>query len=94
MTATHLAFEPGPQEVVTRPVSRRRRFEMVRFLLRRSPVACILVGGFLICAIFGPWIEPYNPNTIDLLSGSGAPHAAVAGAPGSAAHRRQPRCGK
>lgn len=65
---TDLAIDPGPQEVVARPVSGRRRFELLRFLLRRSPVACILVGGFLVCAIFGPWIEPYNPNTIDLLS--------------------------
>ena len=68
MTSSDVAFEPGPQELGARPATRRRRFELLRFVVRRGPIACFLVGAFLIVALFGQWLEPYNPNAIDLLS--------------------------
>lgn len=70
MASTDVLLEPGlgPQELKSDPVVGRRRFELLRFLLRRGPVACVLVTAFLIFALFGQWLEPYNPNAIDLLS--------------------------
>ncbi len=70
MASTDVLLEPGlgPKEVPSDPVVGRSRFELLRFLLRRGPVACVLVSGFVILALFGQWLEPYNPNAIDLLS--------------------------
>jgi peptide/nickel transport system permease protein len=68
MTSTDVSFEPGPVELGARAVSGRRRFPLLRFVVRRGPVACVLVAAFLIFALFGQWLEPYNPNAIDLLS--------------------------
>jgi peptide/nickel transport system permease protein len=39
-----------------------------RYLVRRAPLATALVAAFLICAVLGPWIEPYDPNKIDLFA--------------------------
>jgi peptide/nickel transport system permease protein len=39
------------------------------YVLRRNPTAIfglILVGILIICAIFAPWIAPYDPKAIDL----------------------------
>ena len=44
------------------------RLDLLRFLIRRSPLATLLVGAFLVLAVFGPWLEPHDPNTINLIS--------------------------
>jgi peptide/nickel transport system permease protein len=66
---TDLTLEPGraPEFVEQTPVE-PGRLELLKFLARRGPVGCVLVTGFLLCAVFGPWIEPYDPNQIDLLA--------------------------
>jgi peptide/nickel transport system permease protein len=68
VTSPGIAWEPGAvPEPAGRPAPRGRRLELGRFLLRRAPLACLLLTVFLVCAVFGPWIEPYDPNKIDLL---------------------------
>jgi ABC-type dipeptide/oligopeptide/nickel transport system permease subunit len=64
-----LTLEPGsaPEFVEQAPVA-PGRLELLKFLFRRGPVGCVLVTGFVFCAVFGPWLEPYDPNQIDLLS--------------------------
>ncbi len=47
----------------------RQRFPLLRALLADPPacVALILVTGFLVTAIFAPWLAPYSPVKIDVL---------------------------
>lgn len=47
----------------------RRRFPLLRALLADpfTCVALILVTGFLITAVFAPWLSPYSPLKIDVL---------------------------
>jgi peptide/nickel transport system permease protein len=55
----------------------RRRFGLLRFLVARDPVAVLLVLVFLVAAGLGTWLEPYDPNAIDLsvrLEGPSAEH--------------------
>jgi peptide/nickel transport system permease protein len=64
-----LTLEPGTApEFVEQTLVAPGRLELLKFLFRRGPVGCVLVTGFVICAVFGPWLEPYDPNQIDLLS--------------------------
>lgn len=47
----------------------RQRFPLLRALLADSftCVALILVAGFLVTAVFAPWLAPYSPLKIDVL---------------------------
>lgn len=47
----------------------RQRFPLLRALLADpfTCVALILVTGFLVTAIFAPWLSPYSPIKIDVL---------------------------
>ncbi|MCZ8542908.1 ABC transporter permease [Mesorhizobium qingshengii] len=47
----------------------RQRFSLLRALLADpfTGVALILVAGFLITAVFAPWLAPYSPVKIDVL---------------------------
>ncbi|TPM29759.1 ABC transporter permease [Mesorhizobium sp. B2-3-5] len=47
----------------------RQRFVLLRALLADpfTGVALILVAGFLLTAIFAPWLAPYSPVKIDVL---------------------------
>jgi peptide/nickel transport system permease protein len=60
-----------PIAVPTRPDEARiARRERIRLLLR-SPafiLGCVLVGIWVLCAVFGTLIAPYNPRTEDLLN--------------------------
>ncbi len=63
--APDLALGTGPED--PRLLDLRRRLGPLRFVLRRDPIACLLVGVFLVAAIFGPQLEPHSPNAITLL---------------------------
>jgi peptide/nickel transport system permease protein len=68
VTTPELVWGPEqPPEPGARVFAQPRRLDVVRFLLRRAPLACLLVSVFVICAVFGPWLEPHDPNSIDLL---------------------------
>lgn len=54
------------------PTRRPRRWPVVRYLVRRAPVAAILVTLFALTAIFGPWLAPHSmtdTNLTAMLSG-------------------------
>ncbi len=38
-------------------------------------VAGVIVGGWIMLAIFAPWIAPYDPNTVDILHALAPPSA-------------------
>ncbi|HSN81610.1 MAG TPA: ABC transporter permease [Polyangiales bacterium] len=38
-----------------------------RIFLRRTPIGLVLVVGFFVIGLIGPWIAPYDPLSIDLL---------------------------
>jgi peptide/nickel transport system permease protein len=60
------------------PRARRRRLYAARFLRRPLAVFGALVAvGFVVAAVFAPWIAPYRPETTDfnaLLAGSSGKH--------------------
>jgi peptide/nickel transport system permease protein len=45
---------------------RRTRRNILVYLLRRSPLAVVLVALFLIAAVFGPWLAPHSMVDTDL----------------------------
>lgn len=47
---------------------RGRRFRLLRYLIRRDPLACVLVLFLLVGALFGPLIEPHSANAVNLLA--------------------------
>jgi peptide/nickel transport system permease protein len=50
---------------------------MLRYLLRRDPVACVLVFIFLLAALIGPYVAPHSMTSTDLtavLEGPSAKH--------------------
>lgn len=53
---TDLATTPRP----------RRSSGLLAFLIRRSPLAVLLVGIFLVAAIFGPWLAPHSMTDTNL----------------------------
>lgn len=54
---------------------RRRSAGLLPFLIRRSPLAVLLVGIFLLAAIFGPWLAPHSMTDTDLTAALQAPNA-------------------
>jgi ABC-type dipeptide/oligopeptide/nickel transport system permease subunit len=67
-TPADLAISPNAMtvgEAVALP-PRGRRLRLARFLLRRDPLACVLVLIFLLAATIGPLLAPYPPDTPDL----------------------------
>jgi peptide/nickel transport system permease protein len=46
--------------------ARGRRRGVLAYLLRRSPVALVLVATFLLAAIFGPWLAPHSMTDTNL----------------------------
>src|SRR5205823_3515873 len=51
--------------------------QLVRYLLRRDPLACLLAVAFVLAAIFAPLVEPHALSATDLsaqLSGPSANH--------------------
>jgi peptide/nickel transport system permease protein len=63
-----LILEPRPVLDAPRTGAGPHRFDLLRYLARHAPLATLLVGGFLVLAVFGPWLEPHDPNAIDLVS--------------------------
>ena len=61
------------------PFGRRRRSSkrLARYLVRRDPLACLLVMAFLVLVAAGPWLAPYPEEAINLennLSGPARNH--------------------
>jgi peptide/nickel transport system permease protein len=53
-------------------VERKSRLPIPTWLIvlwsnRKSRVGLVLLAGFIICAIFAPWIAPYDPRSTDFL---------------------------
>lgn len=69
---------PAAEAAMPGSVARQpRRASLLRFLMRRHPLALGLVTLFLFAAIFGPWIAPHSMTDTDLgaaLQGSSAEH--------------------
>ena len=68
MATPELILEPRPVLDAPRTGASAHRFDLLRYLARHAPLATLLVGGFLVLAVFGPWLEPHDPNAIDLVS--------------------------
>jgi len=64
MTDTPLATQARP-----------RRQGLFGYLLRRSPLALVLVGVFTFAAIFGPWLAPHSMTDTNLSAALQAPSA-------------------
>lgn len=45
----------------------RARWPVLGFLIRRSPLAVVLVGVFLFCAVAGHWLAPHSMTDTNLL---------------------------
>jgi peptide/nickel transport system permease protein len=71
--ATDLTLDPNAERVDVPAGPTGQRFALMRFVIRRDPIACFLVGVFLIAAIFAPLLAPYPPSAIDLTSTVEAP---------------------
>jgi peptide/nickel transport system permease protein len=72
---TKFTLEPNAERVRVPAGPTGQRFALMRFLVRRDPIACFLVGAFLIAAIVAPLLAPYPPSAIDLTSTVEAPTA-------------------
>jgi peptide/nickel transport system permease protein len=59
------AGRPAPEPTA---MPGRRRFGALRYLMRRDPVACLLVAVFVLVALLAPVIEPYSPTSVDVLA--------------------------
>jgi peptide/nickel transport system permease protein len=58
----------APAAVALRP-PRTERLGEVWYALKRNPTALVgfvLVGILIICAVFAPWLAPYDPKAIDM----------------------------
>ena len=58
----------APAAVALRP-PRTERLGEVWYALKRNPTALVgfvLVGILVICAVFAPWLAPYDPKAIDM----------------------------
>ncbi|MBL8595046.1 MAG: ABC transporter permease [Devosia sp.] len=64
MTDTPLATPSNPH-----------RQHLFGFLLRRSPLAVVLVGVFMLAAIFGPWLAPHSMTDTNLSAALQGPSA-------------------
>jgi peptide/nickel transport system permease protein len=58
-----VAAAPPVSEPVIR---RRRRVRLLRFLIARDPLACVLVSLFLLAAVLGPFIAPHSQTSVNL----------------------------
>ena len=64
-TSSAPPVQPAPPEM---SVSQRRRWPVVRYLLKRDPLACALVALFLLAAVLGPYVAPRSPNDVNLVA--------------------------
>lgn len=53
----------------------RRPPGLLAFLVRRSPLAVLLVGIFLLASVFGPWLAPHSMTDTNLAAALQAPNA-------------------
>ena len=52
------------------------RLRHINYVLRENPVtlvAALIIAGFILCALFGPWIAPYDPLTTNAARALAAP---------------------
>jgi len=63
-----LLLEPRPALDAPRTGIGQHRLDLLQYLVRHAPLATLLGGGFLVLAVFGPWLEPHDPNAIGLIS--------------------------
>ncbi len=63
---------PGTSKAGARPV---RRAGPLRYLLRRSPIALLLVVTFVLVAVFGPFLAPRSMTEINLAAALQGPNA-------------------
>jgi ABC-type dipeptide/oligopeptide/nickel transport system permease subunit len=68
MATPDLLLDPGPLPERVGRSSAPQRTDLLRFLIRRAPLACVLVLLFVVLALFGPWLEPHDPDKVDLLA--------------------------
>lgn len=54
---------------------RRKRFALLTFLIRRSPLALFLVSVFVLAAVFGPIFAPHSMTDTNLLTALQGPSA-------------------
>jgi peptide/nickel transport system permease protein len=54
---------------------RPRRQGLLAFLIRRSPLALLLVGIFLVAGLFGPWLAPHSMTDTNLAAALQGPSA-------------------
>ncbi len=53
----------------------RRPPGLFAFLIRRSPLAVLLVGIFLVASLFGPWLAPHSMTDTNLSAALSSPSA-------------------
>jgi peptide/nickel transport system permease protein len=61
-------------DIATAP-RRTRQPGLLAFLLRRAPLALVLVGIFLIAGLFGPWLAPHSMTDTNLAAALLGPSA-------------------
>jgi peptide/nickel transport system permease protein len=69
---------PAAVDALSTTAGRSRRRGAVRRMLRRPSVwlALAFLALVLVCALFGHWLEPYNPNAVDVLHRNAPPSRA------------------
>lgn len=63
-----------PQSETVAPANRPQKGALA-YMLRRSPVAVLLVALFLIAALFGPWLAPHSMTDTNLAHALQPPNA-------------------
>lgn len=61
-------------DIATTP-RRHRQPGLLAFLLRRAPLAVVLVGIFLVAGLFGPWLAPHSMTDTNLTAALQGPSA-------------------
>jgi peptide/nickel transport system permease protein len=61
-------------DIATAP-RRTRQPGLLAFLMRRAPLALVLVGIFLIAGLFGPWLAPHSMTDTNLAAALQGPSA-------------------
>jgi peptide/nickel transport system permease protein len=67
--STDVSQEQAPQQAPVVAVARRRRPKLRITRSKKMMIGLVILGGFILLAVIGPWIAPYDPNALGDLTG-------------------------